>query len=62
MRPVHRFQRRENQQLNPKQIKTTFAVYSPRTVHGNANLLTIIPQALMGSESIAHEAEGRIGY
>ena len=25
-------------------------------------LLTIIPRALMGSESIAHEAEGRMGY
>ena len=24
--------------------------------------LTIIPRARMGSESIAHEAEGRIGY
>ena len=24
--------------------------------------LTIIPQARMGSESIAHEAEGRMGY
>ena len=24
--------------------------------------LTIIPQARMGSESIAHDAEGRIGY
>ena len=26
------------------------------------NLLTIIPLAWMGSESIVHEAEGRIGY
>ena len=25
-------------------------------------LLTIIPRARMGSESIAHEAEGRMGY
>ena len=24
--------------------------------------LTIIPQARMGSESITHEAEGRMGY
>ena len=24
--------------------------------------LTIIPRALVGSESIAHEAEGRMGY
>ena len=24
--------------------------------------LTIIPRARMGSESIAHEAEGRVGY
>ena len=24
--------------------------------------LTIIPQARMGSESIAHEGEGRVGY
>ena len=26
------------------------------------NDLTIIPRARMGSESIAHEAEGRVGY
>ena len=26
------------------------------------SLLTIIPRARMGSESIAHEAEGRMGY
>ena len=26
------------------------------------NYLTIIPRARMGSESIAHEAEGRMGY
>ena len=28
----------------------------------NAIYLTIIPLARMGSESIAHEAEGRMGY
>ena len=28
----------------------------------NDKYLTIIPQARMGSESIAHEAEGRMGY
>ena len=28
----------------------------------NLGYLTIIPQARMGSESIAHEAEGRMGY
>ena len=28
----------------------------------NAIYLTIIPRARMGSESIAHEAEGRMGY
>ena len=27
-----------------------------------AGYLTVIPQARMGSESIAHEAEGRMGY
>ena len=26
------------------------------------NYLTIIPQVQMGSESIAHEAEGQMGY
>ena len=26
------------------------------------NYLTIIPRARMGSESIVHEAEGRMGY
>ena len=29
---------------------------------GLAGYLTIIPRARMGSESIAHEAEGRMGY
>lgn len=38
MRPPHRFQLREKQQLNPKQVKTTFAVYSLPIVHGSANL------------------------
>ena len=28
----------------------------------NADYLTIIPRAQMGYESIAHEAEGRMGY
>ena len=28
----------------------------------NGKYLTIIPRARMGSESIAHEAEGRMGY
>ena len=27
-----------------------------------ARYLTIIPRARMGSESVAHEAEGRMGY
>ena len=27
-----------------------------------ARFLTIIPRARVGSESIAHEAEGRMGY
>ena len=32
-------------------------------LHVNHNsFLTIIPRAQMGSESIAHEAEGRMGY
>ena len=30
--------------------------------HVRKKYLTIIPRARMGSESIAHEAEGRIGY
>ena len=29
---------------------------------GTEQYLTIIPQARMGYESIAHEAEGRMGY
>ena len=29
---------------------------------GRLFFLTIIPRARMGSESIAHEAEGRMGY
>ena len=29
---------------------------------GTEQLLTIIPRARMGSQSIAHEAEGQIGY
>ena len=31
-------------------------------VHKTGDILTIIPQARMGYESIAHEAEGRMGY
>ena len=34
--------------------------YSPRLRLGE--YLTIIPRARMGYESIAHEAEGRMGY
>ena len=33
-----------------------------RKVHRPLKYLTIIPGARMGSESIAHEAEGRMGY
>ena len=33
-----------------------------RERHEAAEYLTIIPRARMGSESIAHEAEGRMGY
>ena len=34
-----------------------------KTEHCYATIyLTIIPRARMGSESIAHEAEGRMGY
>ena len=31
-------------------------------IHACIEYLTIIPRARMGSESIAHEAEGRVGY
>ena len=31
-------------------------------LEGKTIYLTIIPRARMGSESIAHEAEGRMGY
>ena len=37
------------------------AVYKKDEADPN-NYLTIIPRAPMGSESIAHEAEGRMGY
>ena len=30
--------------------------------HGSQGLINIIPRARMGFESIAHEAEGRMGY
>ena len=33
-----------------------------RMTFDNSLYLTIIPRARMGSASIAHEAEGRIGY
>ena len=38
----------------------SFSYYAHGT--GNVEDLTIIAQARMGSESIAHEAEGQIGY
>ena len=34
----------------------------PRLVWSYNKLLTIIPRARTGSESIVHEAEGRMGY
>ena len=33
-----------------------------KTPRREGSYLTIIPRARMGSESIAHEAEGRMGY
>ena len=33
-----------------------------RSISLNSHYLTIIPRARMGSESIAHEAEGQMGY
>ena len=35
---------------------------SIKTFNHSFIYLTIIPQAWMGSESIAHEAKGRMGY
>ena len=40
-------------------LKVTTPPGTKVTVHG---YLTIIPRAQVGSESIAHEAEGRMGY
>ena len=37
-------------------------VYATRAVLKIGVYLTIIPRARMSSESIAHEAEGRLGY
>ena len=36
--------------------------FATRTVLKIGEYLTIIPRARMGSESIAHEAEGLMGY
>ena len=36
--------------------------FATRAVLKIGEYITIIPQARMGSESIAHEAEGRMGY
>ena len=36
--------------------------YSVNMVWVEAEYLTIIPRARMGSESIGHEAEGRMGF
>ena len=35
---------------------------SPTKLFKDPYFLTIIPRARMGSESLAHEAEGRMGY
>ena len=50
-------------QIPSKRLK----VLSPETVNietlkNMAKYLTIIPRARVGSESIAHEADGRMGY
>ena len=46
----------DKDQLTPESVKD----FSVRT--SSADYLTIISRARMGSESIAHEAEGRMGY
>ena len=49
--------------LKPQCARSWPAIVSA-IVNGNAPVcyLTIIPRARMASESIAHEAEGRMGY
>ena len=49
-RKAHRLRRRE------------YTCPGPNKVCHADGYLTIIPRARMGSESIAHEAEGRMGY
>ena len=45
------------QTKNPLQVISIIVIVIFRYIY-----LTIIPRARMGSESIAHEAEGRMGY
>ena len=44
---------------NGQKVKSRYLTIIPRARVG---YLTIIPRARMGYESIAHEAEGRMGY
>ena len=46
----------------PRKQKIRRDVNGVRHVGHHRLYLTIIPLALMDSESIAHEAEGRMGY
>ena len=45
-----------------KSLKTMVTLWEVVANGGSTVYLTIIPQARIGSESIAHEAEGRMGY
>ena len=52
--------------FSPQMANIVFIIlqifFATRAVLKIGEYLTIIPRARMGYESIAHEAEGRIGY
>ena len=53
----------QNAKLFYRRLPTSDPMYHTDTTQSNKKEdLTIIPRARMGYESIAHEAEGRMGY
>ena len=53
--------REKRQYLTTKQKQIALTPFTDKPLL-RLRLLTIIPRARMGSESIAHEAESRMGY
>ena len=56
------FYENENKRVTETSESSELWTHEHNILHPFSLYLTIIPRARMGSESIAHEAEGRMGY